>query len=332
MSARFRHRSRASFRRPQCGSLGDVSNTRLTYRFSAHMHTRSWFLTIVLLAWLLGKAMADNKFIGAGGTLAIFIPTNSGLMIAADMRQSPRGVFCDGINKILLPSAMKQTAVVITGYITLSDVPDNLPPSELCKHLGEHPAPIDFGRTTLAFLNEEKKTLKEFNGQKFTDTIFQSVQPYLAAGKLHALYGTELAQIIIGDFDADSKTSTLLVLAVQLDSSGHFILQPVRITQATTLAGTTFEPTSQSVILPFGEVQYFNQHVLAGPGQAMLGNDYALVRRANRVSEVTSDLAYSAAVNLIDATAKTTEIIPAPSGIGGGIRAVLVGRETTVFK
>jgi hypothetical protein len=109
-------------------------------------------------------------------------------VIAADTRQSPRGVFCDGINKILVPSALKQTAVVITGFITISEIPDNLPSSELCKNMAD-----------------------------------------LAAESLRAFYGTELAQIIIGDFDTNSMTSRLLVFAAKLDALGGFQLQPVRI-------------------------------------------------------------------------------------------------------
>src|SRR6185437_13249107 len=90
------------------------------------------------LALVLGAVMGSEKehpgeFSGAGGTLALFVPTRSGLVIAADMRQSPHGVFCDGINKILLPSRPR-TAVVVTGNITLQDT-SNVPKAELCDFL-----------------------------------------------------------------------------------------------------------------------------------------------------------------------------------------------------
>jgi hypothetical protein len=51
-----------------------------------------------------------------------------------------------------------------------------------------------------------------------------------------------------------------------------------------------------------------------------------------KISEVEPTLAGEVAVNLIDATSKTTEKIAAPSGIGGGISAIIVGDETTVLR
>lgn len=266
-------------------------------------------------------------FDGERGTLAIFIPTNSGWVIAADRRQSPKGIFCDGINKILLPERAEHTAVVITGNITLSNMPD-LPPDELCEHLKSTPAPIDFGRITLAFLDSENVPLSKFNGQKFSEVIFAVIQPFLAAGNLRAFIGARVANIVIAHFDPRTTTSSLLAFGIDIDAAGVFHLQPLRVTASTTVNGTNFAPTSSRELLPFGEVPYFHQHVLSVVGHASGSSDaYRQFLQKPRIADVTPDLAGTVAVDLIETTAKATEQFPAPSGIGGGTTAVLVGSK-----
>ena len=121
--------------------------------------------------------MAILGFSSSGGTLAIFIPTNAGLVIAADRRQSPNGVFCDGINKILLPRRPARTAVVLTGPATsLSDL-SKVPPNEICAHLAQHSAPIDFGRSPVDFLEAQDLPLREFDGQALTERLYSEVKP-----------------------------------------------------------------------------------------------------------------------------------------------------------
>lgn len=282
-------------------------------------------------ARIAGSGAPAATFEAERGTLAIFIPTSSGWVIAADRRQSPKGIFCDGVNKILLPKRPEHTAVVITGNITLSNMPD-LPPAELCEHLKRTPAPIDFGRATLAFLESENVPLSQFNGQKFTDTIFAEIQPFLAAGNLHAFFGMRVANIVIAHFDPEATTNSLLAFGIDIDSVGAFRLQPLPVNASTTLKGTDFSMTSDRVLLPFGEVPYFHQHVLNGTGQSYIGTAYAQFLQKQRVADVTPDLAAAVAVDLLEATAKATEQIPAPSGIGGGTTAVLVGSKTVWFR
>ncbi len=286
---------------------------------------------VFLLVALSGDTMSKASFGGAGGTLAIFIPTNAGLVIAADKRQSPKGIFCDGINKILIPHRPARTAVVITGNITLSEMPD-LPPAELCKFLASTPAPIDFGRTTLAFLNSENVSLARFDGQRFAEVIYGELEPYISGGKLSTVFGTRVAQIIIADFDPSTTKSSLLALGIDLDSAGRFQLQPLPVTSSTTVSGTSFDLQSDRVVLPFGEASYLYQYVFNGPGQALLNDDYSRFLSKQKVAQVDLELASSVSLNLIEATSKTTEAIPAPSGIGGGASAVLIGGETVILR
>jgi len=264
------------------------------------------------------------------GTLAIFIPTSAGWIIAADKRQSPKNVFCDGIQKILIPDRPSHAAVVITGNISLSEMPD-LPASELCDYLAMNPAPVDFGRTTLEFLNTEGTPLAQFNGQAFTDSIYRAIQPYLTAGHLRGFVGARVAQIIIADFDPTAKTNNIIAFGIDIDARGHFQLQPLPVTSSTTLKGTTFGPNDPPTVLPFGEVPYFTAHVLSGPGRAVVGSEYSELLGKHAISQIEPELARVVAVNLIDATSKMTEKVAAPSGIGGGASAALIGEQRIFF-
>ena len=273
--------------------------------------------TAIITACLaLGANAVKPEISAAGGTLAIFIPTQSGLVIAADMRQSPKGIFCDGINKILIPKRPAHTAVVVTGFVTLSDT-SNISPDQLCAHLANNPAPINFGRSAVEFLELQNVPIEEFNGNALADKIYAEIQPYLVAGHLRPLIGTRVAQMIFAQFDPATKTSKIRVLAVDMVGAAQFQLQPVQVTTATTLRGDRFGPESNQTVLPFGEVPYFREQVLAGPGRAFIGHEYLQLVGKLKVSDVDPALAGHVAINLIDATAKTTEKIPAPSGIGG---------------
>lgn len=287
-------------------------------------------LALALFATMGCMAERFADFTGAGGTLAVFIPTNAGLVIAADMRQSPKGLFCDGINKILLPHRPR-TAVVVTGFVSLSDTA-NVPQTELCEFLAKNPAPIDFGRLARNFLDNSSAPFSELNWTVLANDIDQSIAPFIKAGNLNGFFGTEIAQIIFAEFQPDTRTSKLLSLTVNLDAAGNFTLQPVRVTAATTIRGDSFSSNSDRQILPFGEVAYFQQQVLTGVGKQFLNQDYFHLIEKLKIADVEPSLASAAALNLISAASRATEIVAAPSGIGGGESAVLLGTDTQTLK
>jgi hypothetical protein len=289
--------------------------------------------TVIIAAF--GVALGPTvkpEYSSSGGTLAIFIPTRSGLVIAADMRQSPQGVFCDGINKILIPKRPARTAVVVTGPATSLRDTSKIPKNELCAYLAQNPAPIDFGRSAVEFLESQNVPLDKLSGNGLTDKIYADILPYLTAGNLRAYVGTRLAQIIFAEFEPETKTSRIRALGVDIASSTEFLLQPLPVTSATTVLGDSFGPEASQTVLPFGEVEYFREQVLAGAGRAFLGVEYSQLIQKTKVSEIDPALAETVAINLIYATSKTTEITAAPSGIGGGISAVLLGSETKVLQ
>jgi hypothetical protein len=141
----------ASWLSVQAQSFGNASaDEDFGKRSTVHLVARRAMIGIqssvivVALGVTLGISTEILEYSAVGGTLAIFIPTRSGLVIAADMRTSPQGVFCDGINKILIPKRPPHTAVVVTGSATILRDTSTIPLSELCAYIARTAAPIDF--------------------------------------------------------------------------------------------------------------------------------------------------------------------------------------------
>lgn len=155
---------------------------------------------------------------------------------------------------------------------------------------------------------------------------------YIRAGNLNPFFGTEIAQMIFAEFEPETQVSKLLSLTVNLDAAGNFTLQPVRVTAATTIRGDSFGLQSDRQVLPFGETAYYRQNVLAGVGKRFLAGDYFDLVAKSKVADVDSGLALAAALNLISAASKATEIVAAPTRIGGGESAVLLSSDTQVLK
>jgi hypothetical protein len=225
---------------------------------------------------------------------------------------------------------MPRTVVVITGYVSLRDT-SKIPDAELCKYMAETSAPIDFGRTTLNFLEAHRSTLRELDGQAFTDRIHTDVTPYLKAGNLRPFFATRLAQIVVADFDPGTKTSTILALGIDLDQNGALSLQPIRISTRTNVSGTTFQLQDDRDAIPFGEGAYY-QNVVAGVGTRFLSESYRSFIQKEKISDVDLQLGTSVAANLIEAASKATEIVAAPSGIGGGISVAVIADDVRFLK
>jgi hypothetical protein len=189
-----------------------------------------------------------------------------------------------------------------------------------------------FWQNGIEVLESQHSSLEKIDGQAFADQIHADITPYLKAGSLHPFFGTRLAQIIIAGFEPDTKTSMILALGVDLDRNGAFSLQPLPVADHTTVRGTTFQLKSDRAILPFGEVEYFRQNVISGVGTSFLGDTYREFLQKKNISDIDAQLGTSVAANLIEAASKATELIAAPSGIGGGVSVALIADEVQFLK
>ena len=264
-----------------------------------------------------------HSFSPAGGTLVLAVPTSEGLVVAADRRTTPRGIYCDGVRKILHPK-VSSSVVFITGLATLRDM-SQIPDEKLCETLTTTPSPIDFGRATVAFIEQQAEPIVEIDGQRLTEVIYAEVRRYLEGGELRDFIGQKyVATIVIGSFDPASGTARIWQFWVDFTGPVHFQLQPYPLRR--------FDPSDAPRIEPFGETGYFAVNVLDGIGRQFLDGGYEALLRKQRIADVSVDEACSVASSLIDAATKTTALVKPPSGIGGGVDCTLVSRETKVLR
>jgi hypothetical protein len=263
------------------------------------------------------------SFSPASGTLAVIIPTQAGLIVAADKRTTPDGIYCDGVKKIIFPKEATPIAVVITGFASFRDTSD-IPRSELCNVMASIPAPVDFDRTTSLYIASQPAGVAKLELQGLTDVIYTEMKPFIDGGQLKPFFGTRLALINMADFEPDTSTSNIKSLAIELGPHGEFRLQPAYYRQ--------FVPTDRPEVTPFGEGPYFRENVLNGPGRKFLDGSFEQLTSKSHVSEIDADLGSAVAINLIEATSKTTDMIKPTSGIGGGVDCILLGRENKVFR
>lgn len=258
------------------------------------------------------------------GTLVVVIPTSEGFVVAADKRASPSGIYCDGVAKILI-AKQPNTAVFVTGLASLRDT-STIPLQDLCRVLADTPAPIDFGRSTLAFLERQSSPMQELSGQALTEVIYPDVKPYIEGGQLRDLMGQQrIATIVILNFDPVTSSSRLWAFWVNFTGPFGFQLQPQQ-------PPLHYRPDNLPDVQPFGENEYLLTHVLNGVGRQFLDGSYEAVRSKPAISQVSAIDASKAAINWIEAATKSSELVKPPSGIGGGIDCLLLGRETKVLK
>jgi hypothetical protein len=279
-------------------------------------------ITLILSLVLSGDSKMSN-FSSEGGTLAIIIPTQAGLIVAADKRTTPDGIYCDGVNKILLPKTGKPMAIVITGLATFRDT-SNIPRPELCKVLATTPAPVDLGRAVSLYVGSQSAGVATLDLQGLTDAIYAEMKPFISGGQFNGLFGSRLALINLVDFEPQTAVSNVKSLAVELGPHGEFRLQPAYYVQF----GMNDRPDAVS----FGEGPYFRANVLNGQGRQFIDGRFDQLISKDRVNEVDADLGSAVAINLIEAASKTADMIKPPSGIGGGVDCILLGHENRVFR
>jgi hypothetical protein len=86
-------------------------------------------------------------------------------------------------------------------------------------------------------------------------------------------------------------------------------------------------PTSQRSAMRFGESEFFQKQVLNGPGRQFLGRAWKEWTTKARIADIDRSLALNAAVDMIEAAAKTANLLRADLALGGPVDAVLLGDQ-----
>ena len=277
---------------------------------------------ITMARWLLIFVAALLASQPACATLVVLAPSADGLVVAADSRISFLGAECDGQFKIVEPSRPARTVAMVTGDAIF--VPP--PPAgerELCGYLKSAPRLLDIGEVVRRYLEHEASGAGEFSLEALGRECVAAADRFAQAnpGALQAYAGREIFSVIVAGYDPRRRTATLRNFVVRMDSATRRI-ETGRMTTIT--VGTA----DRRGVWIYGESGYVEANVLSGLGRKYLDAatlDFILT--AAPVAEAPLSRAVAAAVNVINAASRTTVTLPAPSGIGGSVNVVLVGRK-----
>ncbi len=259
----------------------------------------------------------------AHATLAAIVPARDGLVIAADSRLTFMGASCDGAFKILAPTRPLRTVAVVTGdSVFLASPPAGT--TDLCRYLATTPRLLDINAVVEDFLEGSDDDPARISINDLAAACVHAAEQFQTThpGALTRYAGKEIFSVVVASYDPAAAASTLRNFVARVDD-GSGKIEAVRITT------TRLDAGSASGVWMYGETDYVNRQVLKGPGRWFLSPATIDFLKANRpVEKVPLACAEAVAGDVIRAASRSAEVYPAPSGIGGAIRVVVVGSET----
>ena len=258
----------------------------------------------------------------AGATLVVIVPSADGLVVAADSRASVFGVSCDGQFKITDLRRPERTVVAVTGEAAFIR-PPGAGVQDVCGYLKSAPRLLDISSVVKRYL--ERKEADPFKlslddlGAECVGEVERFRRGYPDALEEYA--GREIFSVVIARYDPHSKDSVVLNFVVRMDAA-------TRKVEAGRFTRVLISQQSRRGVWSFGETDYLNKNVFGGVGRGFLtGDTVSFILDVKPVSEARLDQAVAVATNMIEAASKTTRVVPSPSGIGGPIDIVLLGKK-----
>ncbi len=275
--------------------------------------------SLILLAVLVFAAPAR-------ATLVALAPSAEGVAVAADSRMTFMGAACDGEFKILELARPARTVVVTTGD-SIFVAPPQAHTADVCRYLATAPRLLDIGAVARDYLEWHAARAAGVPLHGLAAACVRAVVRFRRShpGALAPYAGRTVFSVIVASYDPASRTATLRNFVVRIDArSGARAGRVEAARMATTVVGAR----SPRGVWIYGETAYVERYVYEGFGRRFLtASTLAFIRERKPVGETTLRQAAAAAVNVIQAASRATETVPAPSGIGGAIRVVLLGRR-----
>ncbi len=256
----------------------------------------------------------------AHATLAALVPSRDGLIVAADSRISFLGAECDGAFKIIEPARPMRTVAIVTGdSIFVSPPPAGV--SNLCQYLESAPRRLNIDTLVRDYLERsaDDPTQLAFDGlgAACVRRVERFRQAYPEA--LRGFMGRDLFSVVVASYDPGTRTSLLRNFVVRIDARTRHV-GAARFTQ------TAVSPHDPREVWIYGETSYVDRYVYAGFGRQFLSPaTLGFLRDRTPVGQTPLDRAVAVAADIVQAASRAAQKVPAPSGIGGPIRVVLLG-------
>jgi hypothetical protein len=273
---------------------------------------------------LIGSCTAvSSKPISLAGTLVVVVPSKEGLVVAADSRSSVGNTHCDSAYKIIELNKPARTVATVTGYGIFAQNPGPAV-QDICEYLKEAPRLLDIEQVVKEYVEKANVKVANIRIDDLAKDCLAALQRFKVAFPLAIppFAGRELFNVVLAGYDSETKTATIRFFVIRVVPS-TLDFEVIKISQV------DYGPQSTRDYAAFGETDYLNKHVFGGEGRKFVNSDTIafLLNEKKTVSETSVAEAVAIATNLIDATARTTEVIPAPTGIGGPIDVVLIGQD-----
>ncbi len=258
----------------------------------------------------------------ARATLVAIVPSAQGLVVAADSRLTFIGAACDGEFKIVQLARPARTVVVVTGD-SIFVPPPPAHTADVCRYLATAPRLLDIDAVIRALLDRSLADPASVSIQSLGAACVRAVRRFrrLYPAALEPYVGWPIFSVIVASYDPASRTATLRDFKVRIDAHSKRI-------KLGKISQISVDMQSPRRVWIYGETGYVEKYVYDGFGRRFLTPPtLTFVRQHTPVRETTLGEAAAAAVNVIQAASRATQTLPAPSGIGGAIRVVLLGRQ-----
>lgn len=256
----------------------------------------------------------------AHATLVTLVPSNGGLVVAADSRISFLGTQCDGAFKIIQPARPARTVAIITGdSLFVSPPPAGVP--DLCHYLETAPRRLNIDTLVRSYLERGADDPTQLAFDSLSAACLREVERFRRAypEALRSFEGRDIFSVVVASYDPASQTSLLRNFVVRIDAGTHR-LRVARFSQ------TAISPHDARGVWIYGETSYVDRHVYAGFGRRFLSPATTGFLAARILVRDTSiDQAVAVAADIIHAASRAAQTVLPPSGIGGAIRVVLLG-------
>ena len=258
------------------------------------------------------------------GTLVVMVPTRDGLVAAADSRASNEDQtrFCDEDFKLIeVKRGPSRTVATITGNSGMKEPRDN---PDFCNHLRQATIWLDLKRDFKSYIKSQTASAATLTIAGFLPNLekaFASL-PAVAKPYLQPFANRRFSLLVVGSFDPETSTSWIRHVTLALTTD----LKPI-------MFGETVERIDldhEKMFYRFGEKDYADRMLDNGvlARQFRDAGTLRFLRTREVVRDVTRDRSINVAIDFIEAVSAMARVFPAPSGIGGPVDVLFIGRDT----
>jgi hypothetical protein len=268
------------------------------------------FASILVLIMGLNLTVSRADAVGVAGTLIVGVPTADGLIVAADTRRTVNGLACDFGTKLYLPKNLQSTVFGFTGLSSFYAVK----PSSTCSEIESSPVIFSIEPVVRSFLERQTVSIRQLDivalANECVAAFIQFITmsgPFIDRPALVAR--TSIFTVVLAAYEPEARTSIMREISIRMPN-------PTQLSSDQSVF-VSHDANGKPDWTAFGQGQYLVGHVLNGPGRQFISKRYNEFEGAETIAGVDSDLAVEVAETLIEATSKTSEIVPIPVGVGG---------------